>query len=207
MRPSIPHVEDVIVPRDDVLLKSTEEVRIFNGRGVLSMDVFLQDAERVRLMLHFDNTFIRGKEPPTEIFEEALLQALECYKSSKGTSEPRLSNAPEEIGHTDGLQRCLWVDKVTKQICCCESVPAGEKAMLSHLNKEHKVRGSETDVITCQWAVSNSRGVCGKKFQRCNTPRHIAIHLGFNRVICTYCGKGFSRSDSLAEHVRNKHQG
>lgn len=198
------------------------------------MNVFLQDLELLRQIHHFDQTFIHGGEPPTEIPEVDLFQTYEGYWISEkkfaeefghyftsvadpaneegssgieGTSESRLSNAPEESG---GLHLCLWVDQLTKQICC-NPVPAGIKLMLSHLNVEHDVRGSEKDPVVCQWAVfpsgSRAGGVCGKKFQRRNTRRHIAAHMSL-RAFCTYpgCSKDFARSDLVAEHLRNEHK-
>ncbi|OAX38517.1 hypothetical protein K503DRAFT_770420 [Rhizopogon vinicolor AM-OR11-026] len=79
--------------------------------------------------------------------------------------------------------------------------------MLSHLNKEHGVCGPEKDGVECQWAIfhSGSRQVCGKEFQRRNTPRHIAAHLHL-RAFCPYCDKDFSRPDQLADHVCDERQ-
>ena len=125
-------------------------------------------------------------------------------------SEPRLPDAPEESGlmHGELPEPCLWVNEDTKQVCETK-VLAGKKAMLAHLNVEHGVRGSDKDEVECQWAIfhSGSFQVCGKRFQRRNIPRHIASHLRL-RVFCTYanCGKDFSRSDQMLDHIRNAHQ-
>jgi hypothetical protein len=125
-------------------------------------------------------------------------------------SEPRLPDAPEESGlmHGESLELCLWVNEDTKQVCEA-NVLAGKKAMLAHLNVEHGVRGSDKDEVECQWAIFHlgSFQVCGSKFQRRHTPRHIASHLRL-RAFCTYagCGKDFSRSDQVLDHIRNVHQ-
>lgn len=188
------------------------------------------------MLLHLDKLFVHGREHPIEISEADLFQARDAYHDSdeilaqafadyftiansandeaglgvEGISEPRLPDAPEESGlmHGEPLERCLWVDEGTKQVCG-EDVLAGKQAMLSHLNVKHGVRGSDKDEVECQWAIFHlgSFQVCGNKFQRRHTPRHIASHLRL-RAFCTYpgCGKSFSRSDQVPEHVRNVHQ-
>ncbi|OJA20842.1 hypothetical protein AZE42_02505 [Rhizopogon vesiculosus] len=193
-----------------------------------------EDLENLRRLLYFDKRFVHGSDPPYEISEVDFFQAIEAYENEEaqlaqafvdyfsitdpvsdetgsgieGTSAPRLSEAPKEstLIHDTQPCRCLWVDQRIKQICH-ESIPTGKKAMLSHLNKKHGVCGSEKDEVECQWAVfhSGSYQVCGRKFQRRGTPRHIAAHLHL-RAFCPYCDKNFSRSDQLAEHVRDKHQ-
>ncbi|OAX34461.1 hypothetical protein K503DRAFT_803581 [Rhizopogon vinicolor AM-OR11-026] len=216
MAADISYVEGAVPP--DMLLKFPEE-----------------DLENLRRILYLDKIFVHRSNPPNEILERDLFQAIEAYKNEdarlaqafveyftpiadpasddagsgiEGTSVPRLSEAPKESAPIHGTQLCLclWVDQCTKQICQ-ESVPTGKPAMLSHLNKRHGVCGSETDNVECQWVIfhSGSHQVCGKKFQRRNTSRHIASHLRL-RAFCLYCDKDFSRPDQLAAHVRVEHR-
>ncbi|OJA20836.1 hypothetical protein AZE42_02499 [Rhizopogon vesiculosus] len=209
MTEDISYIEGAVPP--DMLLKFTEE-----------------DLETLRRLLYFDKIFVHGNSPldlfqASEAYENEearLVQAFVDYFTSiadpangeagsgiESTSAPRLSETPKDSALIHGTQpcRCLWVDQCTKQICH-ESVPT-KKAMLSHLNKKHGVRGSEKDEVECQWAIfySGSCQVCGNKFQRRNTPRHIAAHLDL-RAFCPYCDKDFSRPDQLVVHVRDEHQ-
>ncbi|OJA20838.1 hypothetical protein AZE42_02501 [Rhizopogon vesiculosus] len=205
--------------------------------GAVPLDMLLkfpdEDLENLRRLLYFDKRFVHGSNPPYEILEVDLFQAIEAYENEEarlarafvdyftsmadransevgsgieGTSVPKLSEAPQESAliHGTQLYRCLWVDQRTKQICP-ESVPT-KTAMLSHLKKKHGVCGSEKDEVECRWAIfhSGSRQVCRGKFQRGHTPRHIASHLHL-RAFCLHCDKNFSRSDQLGQHVRDEH--
>lgn len=175
---------------------------------------FLQDQG---LAIFLYEKFIKPREPePPEDSEVDLLQALEeylaCHPPHEASSsaednpaEPSQDDSMEN-GVPDDMQQCGWIDEITNQRCP-QPVLADLKAMLSHLNTEHDVRGSEKDLKECRWAVlrSGCESACGTISQRRNMPRHITMHLGL-RFICNLCGKSFARPDLLKSHGRKDHQ-
>lgn len=94
--------------------------------------------------------------------------------------------------------QCEWF---TDGILCGQGF-ANVDDLIDHLNHVHDVQGPAARKLDCQWLTA--RGCCGKRCRRDGIKRHIEIHAGC-KVLCTECGRPFSRKDSMRAHMKKQH--
>ncbi|KAI9573224.1 hypothetical protein HD554DRAFT_1157648 [Boletus coccyginus] len=123
--------------------------------------------------------------------QENLVQ-LANQLTSQGPSTAGVSAA------TDGESfQCKW------SAVPCGQAHADFDKLMEHLGDIHGVQGPAAQKFVCSWIMSDGRP-CGKELRRDGFRRHIGTHVAL-KMLCTECGRPFSRKDSMSTHRKKEH--
>ncbi|KIJ10115.1 hypothetical protein PAXINDRAFT_16865 [Paxillus involutus ATCC 200175] len=105
---------------------------------------------------------------------------------------------PAQIATASTGYECAWLEKHSR----CGKRFDTVSELVTHTAVAHDVRGTAGRSLTCQW--DTERGPCLAKFRRDHFKRHLESHLRITHL-CEHCGNTYSRSDSLKNHVNQRH--
>ncbi|KAF9222474.1 kinase-like protein [Gyrodon lividus] len=137
-----------------------------------------------------------GTGMPRSSAQQSGVQTIE-HPSTMGIEDAALARLPTGVQSLE----CVWWSGVR-----CGQSFFSMPELVAHLQTAHGVDRSARELVVCMWGIQ--RGdvsvPCLAVLRRENLNRHIYVHLG-HMYTCQLCGKTYSRSNTLKNHLFKMH--